>query len=107
MWKPADKETIEKNIGWCNDILSLQQDCFKFWEYIRVEPEKWSEETMGEEGGGFWVVGIIGKKVIYYNDIEDGFNISGYTNYGKIDEYACGQLELYSLVESIYLGIRD
>ena len=47
MWTPVTKETIEKNINWCNDILFVKPDCLKFWEYIRVEPEKWFEETMG------------------------------------------------------------
>ncbi|MEJ7643756.1 MAG: hypothetical protein WKF87_04125 [Chryseolinea sp.] len=57
-----------------------------------------AEETFGKEGNGFWVVGLIGRKVIYYNDIEDGFNISDYKNYGVIDEYVCNQDKLIWIV---------
>jgi hypothetical protein len=105
MWIPVSKETIEKNIEWCNDILSLKPGCSKFWDYIKIQPEKWAEKTMGELGGGFWVVGIIGKSVIYYNDIEEGFNLSSFTNYGEIDNYYPNQMELYEMIESLYVGI--
>ncbi|WP_187264638.1 hypothetical protein [Pontibacter beigongshangensis] len=72
---------------YCNNILFLRPDCLKFWEYIKIQPEKWAEKTMGEEGGGFWVVGIIGKSAIYYNDIEEGYNFSSFATYGEIDHY--------------------
>lgn len=57
---------------------------------------------MGEDGGGFWVVGIIGKAVIYYNDIEEGYNLSQFTNYGEIDNYRASQIELYQMIESLF-----
>ncbi|MEO1675926.1 MAG: hypothetical protein AAFR72_10960, partial [Pseudomonadota bacterium] len=40
---------------------------------------------------GFWVVGIIGQTVLWYNDIEEGFNHSKYSNFGTIDDYWCDQ----------------
>ena len=60
---------------------------------------------MGEQGSGFWVVGIIGKTVIYYNDIEEGYNLSAFTNYGEIDNYYPNQMELHEMVESLYFEI--
>ena len=45
-------------------------------------------------GGGFWVVAVIGDRCFWYNDIEDGFNISRYQAMGQIDEYGCNQTEL-------------
>ncbi len=102
MWTPAPESLIQKNIDWCNDILSLRPSYLKFWEYIKIEPEKWNEDTMGDEGNGFWVVAIIGKNVIYYNDIEEGFNFSKFTTFGKIDEYKCSQFELHEMIIGIY-----
>lgn len=102
MWEPATIEYIEKNIQWCNDVLYLNPLCLTFWNYIKIEPEKWNEKTMGELGGGFWVVGIIGKKVIYYNDIEEGFNLSEFTKYGEINSYECSQSELHELIISLF-----
>lgn len=72
----------------------LNGELWNFWQLIKIEPNKWQEPTYGNEGNGFWVVAICGQKVIWYNDIEDGFNISGYKNYGQIDGYYCNQDEL-------------
>lgn len=62
---------------------------------------------MGAEGGGFWVVAIFGSRVLYFNDHEEGFNISPYSKYGTIDEYNCGQSALYDTVVSIYNGLNN
>jgi hypothetical protein len=45
------------------------------------------KKLMEKQGNGFWVVGLIGRKVVYYNDIEEGFNISDYKTYGTVDGY--------------------
>jgi hypothetical protein len=65
-----------------------------FWKLIKIIPEKWQEKQYGKEGGGFWVVAICGYRVIWYNDIENGFNISRYNKYGEIDQYWCNQSSL-------------
>ncbi len=106
MWTPVKEESIKKDVEYCGDILFDKPDCLRFWEYIKIVPEKWSEKTMGEEGGGFWVVAILGKSVIYYNDIEEGYNLSSFTNYGEIDNYYCNQMELHEMIESIFKEIE-
>ena len=102
MWKPIEKEQILRDIESCEDILFNDPRRLRFWEYIKITPEKWVEKTMGELGEGFWIVAIFGKSVIYYNDIEEGYNVSSFTNYGEIDEYAVNQFELYEVIESIF-----
>ncbi|MET3135036.1 hypothetical protein AAKU55_005339 [Oxalobacteraceae bacterium GrIS 1.11] len=69
--------------------MSPQQ--FWLWKIIRISPQKWLEKSYGEPGGGFWVVAIFGCTVIWYNDIEDGFNRSTYSEFGVLDEYVCNQ----------------
>lgn len=54
----------------------LSGEHLNFWELIKIYPEKWTEKTFGKKGKGFWVVGLISRNVIWYNDIEEGFNIS-------------------------------
>lgn len=73
----------------------------RLWECVRVTPQKWREPTYGLEGGGFWVVGIIGSTVIWYNDIEDGFNQSTYSDFGTIAEYWCNQDDLEHTLVSL------
>jgi hypothetical protein len=55
-----------------------------FWNTVKLIPEKWDDLYLGAIES-FWVVAIFGKKVIWYNDIEEGFNISDYMTYGKIE----------------------
>jgi len=46
----------------------------RLWKAIRIKPEKWLQPPYGDHGKGFWVVGLIGRTVTWYNDIEEGFN---------------------------------
>ena len=91
-WRPITIDEINELI--LRTERELNGDILNFWQLIRIQPTKWNEDGYGKEGNGFWVVGLIGTKVIYYNDIEEGFNISEYTTYGTIDEYVCNQDEL-------------
>lgn len=72
----------------------MHGEVLNFWERIKIAPVKWIETDFGKEGNGFWVVAICGKRVIWYNDIEEGFNISHYDVQGEIGEYHCEQDEL-------------
>jgi len=109
MGQPANIERIIKDMGFTDDILFLQPKCLKFWSYLKIQPEKWEwrEKSVFEPDGGFWVVGILGKYILYYNDIEEGYNFSPYTNYGEIDTIGCSQGELYQVVESIFKNLQD
>jgi len=78
------------------------------WGHIRVSPVKWELAPWGIEGGGFWVVAVIGQTCVWYNDIEDGFNISRYESYGRISDYWCNQDELdHCLGSSLQSLLRD
>lgn len=79
----------------------------EIWEIIKVPPQKWSQESFGKEGGGFWVVAIIGSSIIWYNDIEDGFNRSSYSVLGKINEYFCNQDDLEWQIQNVINQMRD
>lgn len=88
-WKPISESELYDKIQ--NTETNLNGELWNFWQLIRINPEKWKEKKYGDEGGGFWVVAICGRKVIWYNDIEEGFNISDYKTYGEIDGYFCNQ----------------
>ena len=99
-WEPiTEAELLEQINAACRRMPPSQRH---FWEAIRIEPEKWAQHPYGDEGGGFWAVGLVGRTVIWYNDIEDGFNRSQYTRYGEIGAYWCNQDELEWTVQHLF-----
>lgn len=52
-------------------------------------------DSGGGDGGGFWVIAIIEKFILWYNDIEEGFNTSSFTQEGTIGQYWCNQDTLH------------
>ena len=97
-WTPiAEGELLNLiNIAW--EKMSMEQR--RFWDVIKIAPIKWDLSPYGDLGCGFWIVAIYGSHVIWFNDIEDGFNISHWSKFGSIDEYWCNQDELQWTVQS-------
>jgi hypothetical protein len=73
-----------------------------FWERIRVRPVKWALPPWGDEGDGFWVVAVAGQECVWYNDIEEGFNVSRFETFGRIADYWCNQSELQHCVGGFF-----
>ncbi len=99
-WKPISESELYDQIQ--KSETNLCGEHWNFWQLIQIYPEKWIETAFGDDGGGFWVVAICGKKVIWYNDIEYGFNISDYKTYGKIEGYYCNQDSLSQSVTRLF-----
>lgn len=94
MWPPISIDKIELLI--LQAELTMDYKALNLWNIIKVTPHKWQEKSFGDDSGGFWVVALFGNQIIYYNDIEEGFNISSFVIYGVIDQYDCNQSELTS-----------
>jgi hypothetical protein len=105
-WTPLSEDELATLIADAVSIMEPQARCL--WDLIRVPAEKWAQHPWGDQGGGFWVVAIVGMQVVRYNDIEGGFNVSRYTTPGVINNYWCNQDELqhtiYSLLRQIKTG---
>jgi hypothetical protein len=101
-WTPLSDDELAKLIADAVSIMEPQAQ--RFWDLIRVPAEKWVQHPWGDQGGGFWVVAIVGLQVVWYNDIEDGFNVSRYTTPGVINDYWCNQDKLQ---HTIYLLLRQ
>jgi len=71
------------------------------WNRIRIEPQKWSCSPWADETDGFWAVATDGDQVLWFNDIEEGFNWSRFSSHGTIDDYFCNQDELTVILERI------
>ncbi|HYD81557.1 MAG TPA: hypothetical protein VEC06_17260 [Paucimonas sp.] len=98
-WEPISETAIWENIN--EACLRMSPPQAKTWEAIRIIPEKWQQSPWGNRGGGFWAVAIIGRLVVWFNDIEDGFNVSRYSQHRVIDEYWCNQDELEVAVQRV------
>ena len=78
----------------------------RLWHAVRIEPVKWQQHPFGDAGGGFWAVALIGQTVLWYNDVEEGFNRSRYSKLGTIDDYWCNQDELELAVQYLMNAIE-
>jgi hypothetical protein len=91
-WQPISKADLAARVA--QGVMRMSDLQKRIWQAIEVEPVKWEQDPFGNEGGGFWVVAVIGKSVIWYNDREEGFNRSSYSEFGKINDYFCNHDEL-------------
>jgi hypothetical protein len=82
-----------------NALAGRDEDSRAAWQRIRIEPARWQCSPEGDEGGGFWAVAIDGDRVLWFNDIEDGFNWSPFSERGTIDEYGCEQAGLAHILD--------
>ena len=91
-WKPIEEHEILDLINkGCRNMSFPQR---RLWETIRIDPVKWHSDSKWDDGSGFWVVAIFGQRVIWYNEIEEGFNTSTYDEFGKIRDFGYNQDEL-------------
>ena len=91
MWELITHEGLDGLIA--SDLADCSEERRAIYAHTAITPEKWRQSPWGDEGGGFWVIAVCGAKVLWYNDIEDGFNVSRFATYGRIpdDEYWCNQ----------------
>ncbi|MBT3013171.1 MAG: hypothetical protein KME41_15675 [Candidatus Thiodiazotropha sp. (ex Lucina pensylvanica)] len=104
-WKPTSEAEIWDEINESWERMTIPQR--RLWEVIKVDPVKWQQTPYGDEGVGFWVVAIFGETVIWYNDIEEGFNRSSYTKPGEINEYWCNQDNLEWTIQHVLDEIKE
>jgi len=81
------QEMIRQDLDECSEAQRAE------FASAAIQPEKWRQSPYGDEGGGFWAVALNGDRVLWYNDIEEGFNVSTFQRRGEIPigEYWCNQ----------------
>src|SRR5262245_16874275 len=88
-WDPIPLRELEEMIE--QDLVECSDQERSFFARAAMTPEKWRQSPYGDQGGGFWAVAVFGNRVLWFNDIEDGFNVSQFTTQGEIpkNEYWC------------------
>jgi hypothetical protein len=101
VWSPLSRDelqsTLRRELAECSDEQRV------YFEGVAFEPAKWSQSPYGDEGGGFWAVAADDNRVLWFNDIEEGFNVSTYTEWGTIpaNQYWCNQDELKAALPAL------
>jgi hypothetical protein len=90
-WKPITASELSALLA--RELKDCSAEQKAYFEGVRIPPVKWRLSPWGDEGGGFWAVAIHGSRVLWYNDIEAGFNVSRFDAEGSIPvrEYWCNQ----------------
>ena len=93
-WAPFPLARLEELI--LDDLDQCSPELQALYVRLRIPPAKWEQSPWGDSGGGFWAVAVHGDRVLWYNDIEEGFNVSRFQTRGVIpgNEYWCDQDDL-------------
>ncbi|WP_202350432.1 hypothetical protein [Mesorhizobium sp. 113-1-2] len=81
------------------DRMSVAQR--RLWDMISIDPEQWIHRTSAGDDLRIWVVALIGRTVISYNDLEHGFDRSNFVRYGEIAQPGWGQSDLEIAVQDV------
>jgi len=57
-WEPISETALRKRISQAEARMTGAQQ--RLWNCIRIRPQKWHQHPYGDQGNGFWAVGLIG-----------------------------------------------
>lgn len=94
-----DEEALWGLINDSRERMNIAQR--RLWDVICINPEPWV--CASSAGGHYpvWVVALIGRSVISYNDAEAGFDRSTFARYGEIAQLGWGQDDLEISVQHV------
>ena len=89
-WRPAPKEAVEKKLA--DGMSKLHPHHRALFESIRVSPRPIPVES--DPGQFVFVVGEHNGRVLYWSDIEEGWELEEPNVKGGINTRGCNQFEL-------------
>ena len=97
-WKPVSLELLNAILA--DDEQNIPDTYRELWNKIKVTPEKWAmaldQKLYGVSNSDrYWIVGKYKNHVIWYQDVEEGFNCSPYFKPGVIAEMGWETDELW------------
>jgi hypothetical protein len=78
----------------------------RLWERIRIEPRRWSHNQYPDTVP-FRVIGIIGNRCMYLNEVEGGWGWGRYDEWGRISQYHWQQDEIHHTVYQTLFAIDN
>ena len=94
-----DEAAVWHLINEGRDGMSFAQR--RLWDTISIDPQQWDHRTSAGNDLRIWVVALIGRTVISYNDLEHGFDRSSFVRYGDIAQLGWGQSDLETVVQDV------
>jgi hypothetical protein len=91
VWHPATVEEVKEIVR--RDLAECDEEQLSVFERYRVEPYVAPIRRYGKTES-IVVVARRGDEVIYWEDVEEGFNLSPVAHDGRILEHRCNQDEL-------------
>ncbi|WP_430460209.1 hypothetical protein ACQUQU_13420 [Thalassolituus sp. LLYu03] len=92
-WQPITEPDLHTLLQSAEQAMS--GDITLFWHQIRLpQPELWQQHPWADEICGFWVVAVMGKNCLYFNDRTQGFSFGSFSKWGRIDDYLPSKLPL-------------
>ena len=103
-WRPLSRAELNELIA--RQLVHCPDELRAYFSSTVFEPAKWRQSPYGDRGGGFWAVASDQNRVLWFNDIEDGFNVSSFEEWGVIpdNEYWCNQDELVDALNDLKYG---
>src|SRR5262245_10455051 len=88
---PVDREELRSILE--RELARCSAELRAFFARIAIAAVRWRQSPWGDSSGGFWAVATYEGQVLWYNDIEDGFNVSRFITAGEIprDQYWCNE----------------
>jgi hypothetical protein len=87
-------------------ITELGERERRFWDRLVISPAKW-EQRQYPGARLFWVVAVMGRRCLYYNDVECGWGWGRFEEWGVVREYHWQQDEIQHVVFQTLLAIEE
>ncbi len=93
-WEPITEREFCELVA--AQLAMCPADLREFFARVKIPLAKWRQSPWADLGLGFWAAAVVENRVLWFNDIEDGFNVSRFEERGVIpnDEYWCNHDEL-------------
>jgi hypothetical protein len=85
-------------------VAELGDRELRLWQRIAVTPARWKQQQYPGDGP-VWVVGVMGRRCLYFNHMEGGWGWGRFEEWGSVGEYHWQDLEIQHVVSQTLFAI--
>lgn len=97
-WRPATREEVQAIVA--VHQLALGNEQRELFDQIRIEPRACQIERSGQLEAVF-VVARVGEAVVFWEDVEEGFELTAPDADGVLRDYGASQFELRHVLSQV------